>query len=116
MPPRPAAWRSQTACRPASARSSGSSRVTAVDHRASPDDPSPSLQPHYRTFIATTVRSAPVPRIGTQPLADQPLGALPSTGDRRPQPLHRPPVGAGRQVVAVGTALGPFGTASMQAL
>ena len=25
----------------------------------------PSLQPHYRTFIATTGCSAPVPRIGT---------------------------------------------------
>ena len=32
------------------------------------------------------------------PLADQPLGALPSTSDRRPQPLHWPPAGAGRQV------------------
>jgi hypothetical protein len=39
-----------------------------------------------------------VPRISTQPLADQPLGALPSTSDRGPQPLHWPPVGAGRQV------------------
>ncbi len=37
-------------------------------------------------------------RISTQPLADQPLGALPSTNDRRPQPLHWPPVSAGRQV------------------
>ena len=31
--------------------------------------PAPSLQPHYRTFIATTGRPAPVPRIGTLPLA-----------------------------------------------
>ena len=46
----------------------------------------------------TTGRSAPVPRISTQPLADRPLGALPSTNDRRPQPLHWPPAGAGRQV------------------
>ena len=29
--------------------------------------PAPSLQPHYRAFIATTSRSAPVPRIGTLP-------------------------------------------------
>ena len=39
-----------------------------------------------------------MPRISTHPLADQPLGALPSTNDRRPQPLHWPPAGAGRQV------------------
>jgi hypothetical protein len=31
--------------------------------------PAPSLQLHYRTFIATTSRTAPVPRIGTLPLA-----------------------------------------------
>ena len=29
--------------------------------------PAPSLGPHYRAFIATTGRSAPVPRIGTLP-------------------------------------------------
>jgi hypothetical protein len=39
-----------------------------------------------------------VPRIGTQPLADQPLGGLPSTNDPRPQPLPWPPASAGRQV------------------
>ena len=36
-----------------------------------PDDPTcpaPSLQPHYRTFITTASRPAPVPRIGTLPL------------------------------------------------
>ena len=37
-------------------------------------------------------------RISTQPLADQPLGALPYTTDRGPQPLHWPPVSARRQV------------------
>src|ERR1019366_772516 len=31
--------------------------------------PAPWLQLHYRTFIATTSRPAPVPRIGTLPLA-----------------------------------------------
>ncbi len=31
--------------------------------------PAPSLQPHYRTFVTTAGRSAPVPRIGTLPLA-----------------------------------------------
>ena len=30
-----------------------------------PDCPTPSLRLHYRAFIATTSRSAPVPRIGT---------------------------------------------------
>src|SRR5215472_11925130 len=29
----------------------------------------PSLQPHYRTFLTTTGRPAPVPRLGTLPLA-----------------------------------------------
>ena len=39
-----------------------------------------------------------MPRIGTQPLADQPLGGLPSTNDRRPPLRHWPPASAGRQV------------------
>src|ERR1019366_7540601 len=43
---------------------------TSVDHQTNQDNPPPSLQPHYRTFIATTRRSAPLPRIGTLPLAD----------------------------------------------
>jgi len=30
--------------------------------------PTPSLQSHYKTFITTTSRPAPVPRIGTLPL------------------------------------------------
>ena len=33
------------------------------------DDPPPSLQPHYRAFIATTRQSAPLRRIGTFGLA-----------------------------------------------
>src|SRR5205823_2365837 len=49
--------------------SPGSSHPQAVDLKASPDDPSPSLQPDYRAFTATTGRSAPVPRITTLPLA-----------------------------------------------
>ena len=96
--PRPAAWKSQTACRQASARSPAHPASPRLTAQASQDDPPPSLQPHYRAFIATTGRSAPVPHIGTQPLTDQPLGVLPSTSDRRPQPLHWPPTGAGRQV------------------
>jgi hypothetical protein len=53
-----------------------------VDRQTSPDDPSPSLQPHYRAFTATTRRSAPVPRTGTQPLA------VPAAWD---SPVHDPP-------------------------
>jgi hypothetical protein len=66
-----------------SARSPDSSQVTAVDLEASPDDPSPSLQPHYRTSTTTTERSAPVTRITTLPLADQLLGVL--AGTQKPQ-------------------------------
>jgi hypothetical protein len=36
-----------------------------VGQTVRPDDPTPSLHPHYRDFNATTGRSAPVPRIGT---------------------------------------------------
>ncbi len=48
------------------------------------DDPAPSLQTHYRSFITTTSRSAPVPRIGT----------LASRGP----PAHASPLPSGRQV------------------
>src|SRR5450755_392972 len=99
MPPRPAAWKSQTACRQVSARSSGSSHVTAVDHRPSQDDPSPSLQPHYRAFIATTGRSAPAPRIATLPLADLLLGVL--APDDQPQATTTPL--AGRPIGTTGS-------------
>jgi len=37
--------------------------------RPNPDDPPPSLQPHYRAFNATTRQSAPLRRIGTFGLA-----------------------------------------------
>src|ERR1035437_3921943 len=63
-----------------------------------PGCPAPVARPALPGVIATTRRSAPVPRIGTQPLADQPLGVLPSTNDRGPQPLHWPSASAGRQV------------------
>ena len=35
-----------------------------------PNDGTPSVQPHYRTFHPTTGASAPVPRIGTLTLAE----------------------------------------------
>src|SRR5512143_4073833 len=41
---------------------------TLVDHQTNQDDPPPSLQPHYRSFITTTGRSVPLPCIGTLPL------------------------------------------------
>ena len=52
--------------------------------------PAPSLQPHYRAFIATTGRSAPVPRIGTLPLVVFDTWGSPSeptTDKRHPLPL-----------------------------
>src|SRR5665213_3464733 len=42
--------------------------------------PAPSLQPHYRAFIATTSWSASVPRIGTLPTWPWPPGVLPLDG------------------------------------
>ena len=44
--------------------------------------PAPSLQPHYRTFIATTSRPAPVPRLGTLPLAVSAACGPPSRGQQ----------------------------------
>src|SRR5215471_11258034 len=43
-----------------------------------PPDPTPLLQPHYRTFFARTSRSAPVLRIGTLVSRFWPLALLPS--------------------------------------
>ena len=45
--------------------------------------PAPSLQPHYRAFTATTSRSAPVPRIGTLPLAVSAAWGPPSRDPNR---------------------------------
>ena len=49
----------------------------------------PSLQPHYRTFTATTSRPAPVPRLGTLPLAVSAAWGPPSRGQRA-DVAHRP--------------------------
>ena len=48
-----------------------------VDQSLKPDEPTPSLHPHYRDFITTTSWSAPVPRIGTLVLGGPPLEFLP---------------------------------------
>src|ERR1700680_320804 len=42
-----------------------------------PPDPIPSLQPHYRAFITTANRSAPVLRLGTLASRFSPLVLLP---------------------------------------
>ena len=97
MPPRPAAWKSQTACHPASTRSPApptSPRLTNQQARMTrPLRSSPITGP---SSLLRSVRPCAPHRYS--PLADQPLGVLPSTDDRRPRPLHWPPVGAGRQV------------------
>ncbi len=55
------------------------------------NDSAPSLQSHYRTFIATTGRSAPVLRIGTLTLVGLPLGLLPlHRSDRFPRSAQKP--------------------------
>src|SRR5262245_31687050 len=55
----------------------------------------PSLQPHYRAFTTTTGRPAPVPRLGTLPLAVDAACGPPSPG----QQIHAWPVLSGRQVL-----------------
>ena len=60
---------------------------TLVDHQTNPDDPPPSLQPHYRAFTATTRRSAPLPRIGTLPLT---VSAAWGSPFRQPASTHQP--------------------------
>src|SRR5262249_51415101 len=60
-----------------------------------PPDPTPFLQPDYRTFVAPTSRSAPVLRVGILASRFWPLG-LPLTSERlvravpcnRQHPLH----------------------------
>jgi len=58
----------------------------------------PWLQPHYRTFLATTSRPAPVPRLGTLPLAVFAARGPPSRGQRRLAPATWPSL-SGRQVL-----------------
>src|SRR6266511_6292454 len=63
-------WRCQTTCLTISARPSSSFRnlFRLTDESTATDDPAPSLQFYYRTFITTTSRSAGAPRDGTQSL------------------------------------------------
>src|SRR5262249_52008033 len=71
---------------------------TSVDHQTNQDNPPPSLQPHYRTFTATTRRSAPLPRIGTLPLTVSPAWSPPSP---------RPPQHAAEHIEASGSQVPP---------
>ena len=59
----------------------------------------PSLRPHYRTFIATTSRPAPVPRIGTLPLAVCAARGPPSRGQPGWIAVRTWPSLSGRQVL-----------------
>ena len=56
-----------------------------VDLQTTVNCPAPSLRPHYRALTATTSRSAPVPRIGTLPLAVSAACGSPSRG-QKPRP------------------------------
>ena len=76
----PSLWISQTTSLPTLLRSSDSSRDFPVDHQTKPDNPSPSLHPHYRGFTTTTRRSA-LPPATVSPSRLSPLGT----------PSHRPP-------------------------
>ena len=59
----------------------------------------PWLRPHYRTLLATMSRPAPVPRLGTLPLAVSAARGPPSRGQRGSlAPLTWPPI-SGRQVL-----------------
>src|SRR5947207_7150312 len=59
----------------------------------------PSLQPHYRTFLTTTSRPAPVPRAGTLPLAVSAACGPPSRGQQGTLALITRPPRSGRQVL-----------------
>jgi hypothetical protein len=59
----------------------------------------PSLRPHYRAFPATTSRPAPVPRLGTLPLAVSAARGPPSRGQQGRLALTTWPQLSGRQVL-----------------
>ncbi len=72
-----------------------------VDQKVKPDDPTPSLHPHYRDFNATASWSAPVLRIGTLTLMGPPLEFLPYyRNDRFPRSTQEP--GSGSRHLSAG--------------
>src|SRR6516164_11664435 len=75
----------------------GSSRVTTVDHRPSPDDPAPSLGPHCRA--SPLLRAGPplCPASVLSPLPSSRLGVLPLAAGGPHRSSERPSR-SGRQV------------------
>src|SRR5512139_3267801 len=66
-----------------------------VDQTVRPDNPTPSLHPHYRDFNTNTSWSAPVPCIGTLTLVGPPLEFLPyHRNDRFPRSIQEPGSGS----------------------
>ena len=59
-----------------------------VDQAVRPDDPTPSLHPHYRDFFTTTSWSVPVLRIGTLTLVGLPLRVSPFASERQVPAFH----------------------------
>src|SRR5450755_4289697 len=81
----------------------GSSRQLLPDrvgHRLTLVCPAPWPQDHYSPFIATTSRPAPVPRLGTLPLAVSAARGSPFR-DQAPPPW---PTASGRQVLLFRTS------------
>ena len=66
-------------------------RTARLPMRTNPDEPAPSLRPHYRSFSTTTDRSASRCRDGTQRLAVSAAWRAPSRpGNTREQYRHLP--------------------------
>jgi hypothetical protein len=87
MPPTPAVSKSRTACPPnLTCPRASSQEYPGCSCEQIADEPTPSLHPHYRSFITTTGRSASGRRIGTQRLRFPPCDALPLA---RPRPTAR---------------------------
>ena len=85
-PAKPPFWQSKTAL-PYPLDSSHYWLIQSIK----PDNATPSLQFHYRTFNATTGCSAPMPCIGTLTLVGPPLEFLPChQGDRFPCSVQKP--------------------------
>ena len=62
-----------------------------VDLRPRLNNAAPSLQPHYRAFVATTGCSVPAPRIGISPSRLEPLAACPfASGSRFSRSIRQP--------------------------
>src|ERR1700733_7106086 len=65
-------------------------RTARLPMRTNPDEPAPSLRPHYRSLAATTGRSAGRCRDGTQHLAVSAAWRAPSRTRRQPGAVPAP--------------------------